>query len=105
MKPKELDKEITEILMCMYNSGDTTNCLADIKKLILEAEIKKGLVDFQIYREELTQQRTELLEEYFEKEDNLIDKYANLKDDNWDKFLEARCKLKINLLNKKNETK
>jgi hypothetical protein len=63
MKVKELDKEITEILMCMYNSGDTTNCLADIKKLILEAEIKKGLQDFQICREELTQQRTELFKD------------------------------------------
>ena len=71
-----------------YDDYYTAVGLDDVKKLITKT---------------LQQQREEDLLEYFEQEDNLIDKYANLKDDNWDKFLEARSKLKIKNLKQDNK--
>lgn len=49
---------------------------------------------------ELDRQRKEILLNYFGKEDDLADNYANLKDDNWSNFLEERSKLKIKSLQK-----
>jgi hypothetical protein len=106
MKQKSLDKQDWE--------KELDNILLGIDKDDLEdkngwwetstqaehgAEIKVKLKSF--IQSELDRQRKEILLNYFEKEDDLADNYANLKDDNWSNFLEERSKLKIKSLKSK----
>jgi hypothetical protein len=62
---------------------------------------KDGIEIKSFIQSELDRQEKNILLEYFEKEDNLVDKYANLKDDDWSNFLEERSNLKIKSLKEK----